>query len=147
MIRDAVEQDLDELLELAEEFWKHTIYDEELEHDRVLQMFQVSFDHNLFLVLELEGKVRGFMTAIKAPLLASTKATMAVETAFYIDPDYRGNKIGVDLILQMEQKVKQQGIKYWNMVSMESSSPEVANKLYLKLGYTKSETSFTKVIN
>ena len=147
MIRDAVEQDLDELLELAEEFWKHTIYDEELEHDRVLQMFQVSFDHNLFLVLELEGKVRGFMTAIKAPLLASTKTTMAVETAFYIDPDYRGNKIGVDLIIQMEQKVKQQGIKYWNMVSMESSSPEVANKLYLKLGYTKSETSFTKVIN
>jgi len=53
----------------------------------------------------------------------------------------------VDLIFQMEQRIKDRGVKYWNMAKMESSMPETIDRLYSKLGYIESESMYTKIFN
>ena len=147
MIRDAVDQDISSILRLAKEFWKHTMYTEDFEDEAAMVMLNISLDQGLVLVAESVDQVVGIIAAMETPLMASTKATQAIETMWYIDPDYRGSSIGVDLILQMEQKIKQRGVKYWNMASMESSMPQTIDKLYKRLGYTKSESMYTKIFN
>lgn len=146
MIRDGEFEDIEAILPLCKEFWKHTIYTEEFEEERTCDMVYMSYQQNLFLILEIDNKVVGFITAIKSPLLASTKAFMGVETGFYITPEYRGSKMGSELILAMEQRAKEQEIKYFSLVNMETSIPEVTDKLYKGLGYSKSESSYTKIL-
>ena len=147
MIRDATNQDIDVILKMASEFWKHTMYTEEFEPEAAMPMLNISLDQQLVLLAEVEGTVVGIIAAMEMPLMASSKATQAIETMWYIDPSCRGSSVGVDLILQMEQRIKDRGVKYWNMAKMESSMPETIDRLYSKLGYIESESMYTKIFN
>lgn len=142
MIRDALPEDFDRILDLCGEFWKHTLYTEPFDRDHTLNMVNMAYDHDLLLVA---GDCAGFMAAVKAPLLGSSVGMQAIEVAWYVDPDARNGRYGIGLIKRMEDKVKEQGIKYWNMISMESSMPEKINSMYEKMSYNRSETTFTKV--
>lgn len=146
MIRLATEDDFPAIIELCREFWTHTRYDEEFDADHCLIMVNYTLDQGLCIVLEIDGKVCGFMAAIKTFLLASTQAEHLTELGFWINPDQRRGRNGVVLIQFMEQLAKDQGIKYMNLVAMESSMPKEVKRLYESLGYEKSETVYTKVI-
>ena len=146
MIRDAIELDINKILDLADAFWQHTIYTEAFERDQTQIMIEMSLACNLLIVNETDGVVDGFLAALSAPLLASTQAMQAIELAWYVDPSLRGKTVGVRLIKTMESKAKAQGIKYFNMASMQSSMPEAINSMYTKLGYDHTETTFTKIL-
>lgn len=144
MIRSATPDDFDQILNLSADFWLHTQFDESFERDHTRLYVQMAFDHQLLAVVEISGEVVGFCAAIKSPLLGSSSAVMATELAWYLDPGHRGGKNGVALLLHMEQLAKSQGVKYWNMLYMESSMPESVKRLYERLGYKKQEAIFTK---
>lgn len=145
MIRKATPQDFNAILDLSQEFWKYTLFDEEFDRDHTLLMVKQSFDYGLLAALEIDLEVVGFVSGIKSFLLGSPAALMGVELAWWVTPDHRGGKNGIKLLKFIETLAREQGIKYWTMVSMESSMPEQINGLYEKLGYKKSETGFTKV--
>ena len=145
MIREALEKDIPSILELCGVFWKETMYTEPFDSNHTETMVNMALDHKLLAVVDIDGIV-GFVAGIKSPLLASTKASQGVELAWWINPEHRKGRLGVELMLFIEDLARKQKIKYWNMVSMESSSPDVANKIYERLGYTKSETSWTKIL-
>jgi GNAT superfamily N-acetyltransferase len=144
MIRIATEDDIPSILLLCEEFWAYTIYDEAFNADHTRLMVDMALDHGLLAVLDA-GTIVGFVAGIKSALLGSTQALTGTELAWWISPDHRKGRNGIKLMLFIEDLARKQGIKYWNMISMESSDPERANKIYEKLGYVKSETSYTKV--
>lgn len=146
MIRLATEEDFPAIIELCREFWTHTQFSEDFDADHCLGMVELSHSHGMLAVLVVNDSVQGFCAAVKSFLLASTQALTATELAWWVNPDHRGGKNGVVLLQFMEQLAKDQGIKYWNMASMESSMPEAVNRMYERLGYTKSETVYTKVI-
>lgn len=146
MIRLATEEDFPAILELCRGFWSHTRYNEEFDDEQCLIMIEYTHSQGLCIVLEVDGEVCGFMAAIKSLLLASTQAEQATEMGFWINPEQRKGRNGVVLIRFMEQLAKEQGIKYLNLVAMESSMPEDIKRLYEGLGYEKSETVYTKVI-
>lgn len=146
MVRNATEQDIQAILDLSREFWKFTRYTEAFDEETTLPMIILSMDHDLMLVNEVDGRVNGFLAAIKAPLLASSEAMQAVELAWYIEPQKRGGAIGIRLIQEMETKAREQGIKYFNMASMQSSMPDVINRMYDKMDYVHSETIYTKIL-
>lgn len=146
MIRLATEEDFPAIIELCREFWMHTQFSEDFDADHCLGMVELSHSHGLLAVLVVGDAVQGFCAAVKSFLLASTQAMTATELAWWVNPNHRGGKNGVVLLQFMEQLAKDQGIKYWNMASMESSMPETVNRMYERLGYTKSETVYTKVI-
>lgn len=140
----AEEKDFDEILRMSAEFWLSTQFDEEFEPDHTRLMVRMAYEHGLLAVVENEGIV-GFCAGISSYLLGSTKARCATELAWWIDPGHRAGKNGIALLCFMEELVKEQKIKYWTMVSMQSSMPEVVGKMYERMGYVHSETGYTKV--
>lgn len=146
MIRRGAECDYQRILELSEEFWQHTMFDEPFEADHTENMVRMADDHGLLAVLEVNGRVEGFAAGVCSFLLGSTKAKCGTELAWWVSPDHRKGRNGVALLQYMEQLAKEQGIKYWCMASMQSSMPEYVNRLYEKMGYTHSETTYIKVL-
>jgi len=146
MIRNAEPKDFPAILELSAEFWLHTMFSEPFEHEHTLRMVEQAYSHGLLAVVEIKGEVVGFTAGVKSFLLASTKALVATELAWWISPDHRGGKSGIKLLRHIETQAKSQGIKYWSMVTMESSAPEMVAKMYERMGYSKSETIYTKVL-
>ena len=146
MIRKATVEDFQKILDLCEDFWCHTQFSEPFERDHTLAMVEMAFDHELLAVLEVSGVVEGFSAAISSYLLGSTKAKMGTELAWWVNPEKRNGGNGVKLLKFMEVLAKEQNIKYWNMVSMQSSMPEVVNEMYEKMGYSHEESVYTKVI-
>lgn len=146
MIRLATEDDFPAIVELCREFWNHTMFIEEFDAEHCENMVRLAYDNGLLAVLIIDNVVQGFSAAVKSYLLGSTQALTATELAWWVNPEHRGGKNGVVLLRFMEQLAKDAGVKYWNMASMESSMPEVVNRMYERLGYRKSETVYTKVI-
>lgn len=144
MIRKAIEADFEQILDLAADFWTHTEFEEPFEREHTVSLVEMAHEHGLLAVVELDNKLVGFAAGVKAPLMGNSTVMAGTELAWWVDPNYRGN--GVRLLKFMEQLAKEEGLKYWSMVSMESSNPEYVDKIYRKMGYKLSETTYLKVI-
>lgn len=146
MIRNGAEKDLNRIVEMAREFWTHTIYDEEYCPDTVHAMASLSLEQNLMAVLEIDNVVQGFACAVKGSLLGNAAVSTGTELAWWIEPDYRQDKNGIKLLKFLETLAKNAEIKHWNMVYMESSMPEIVEEIYKKMGYRRAEVVYTKVL-
>lgn len=146
MIRSATVDDFDAILDLSAEFWQHTQFEEPFDREHTCVMVKMAYDHGLLCVLEINDKVVGFCAGIKSFLLGSKAAKTGTELAWWVDPENRGGRNGVKLLEFMEDMAKMAGVKYWNMVSMQSSMPDVINRMYERMGYSLEETTWTKVL-
>lgn len=146
MIRLATEKDFPVILDMCGRFWQHTLYSEPFDRDHTEIMVSLAHEHKLLGVAEVNDQVIGFLAAIKFPLLANRETFGGTEVAWWVEPEFRQGTRGIKLLNFMEKQAKEQGIKYWTMVSMESSEPEKAAKIYQHLNYKRSETSYTKEI-
>lgn len=144
MIRDGVEADIPEIVRMAEEFWKHTQFDDPFEAEMVGIMAEQCMLQELMVVLEISGHVKGFCCGVKGPLLANSQVYSGTEVAWWVDPDARDSGGGIELLRAIQDKAKEGGCKYWTMVFMQTSMPESIEKIYLKMGYNLAETSYTK---
>jgi GNAT superfamily N-acetyltransferase len=145
MIRVAEEKDFQSILDMSSRFWLETQFSEPFEADHTIHMVRMAYDHGLLAVVDVDGECVGFCAGVKSFILGSTKAMCATELAWWLNPEHRGGKNGVALLQFMEGLVKEQGIKYWTMVSMQSSMPDQVGRMYERMGYKHSETSYTKV--
>jgi len=146
MVRDGNKFDLDAVVDMAREFWKHTMYKDDFDPDHVRFMASMALDHGLMAVLVIGGVTQGFCAAIKAPLLANASVLTATEIAWWVNPEARKGRNGLSLMKHIERMAQDQGVKYWNMVVMESCQPEVGAAIYEARGYKKSETSYTRIL-
>lgn len=146
MVRDGNKDDLPAVVEMAREFWKHTRYDDPFDADYVEYMTALALEQGLLAVLEINGVLEGFVAGLKAPLLACHAILSGTEIALWVNEGGRKGRNGISLIKHIEVMAKAQGIKYWNMIVMESCQPEVGAAIYKRLGYEKSETSYTRVL-
>lgn len=146
MIREAEVRDFPAILDLSREFWTHTMFSEPFEAEHTQKMVEMAYDHELLAVLEVDDHIVGFVAGISSFLLGSTQAKCGTELAWWVKPAHRGGRNGIALLNFIEQLAARNGIKYWTMVSMESSMPEQVGKMYEKMGYARSETSYTKVL-
>lgn len=146
MVRDGNKDDLPAVVEMAREFWKHTRYDEPFDADYVEHMASLAVDHGLLAILEIDGAIEGFTAGLKSPLLACYEVLSGTEIAWWVNPSARKGRNGIELMKHIERMAKAQGVKYWNMVVMESCQPEVGAAIYERMGYEKSETSYTRIL-
>lgn len=146
MVRDGNSADLPVVVEMAREFWAHTMYDEPFDPDYVEYMAALAIDHGMLAILEVDGVVEGFTAGLKAPLLGNASVLNGTEIAWWVNPSARKGRNGIALMQHIEKMAKAQGVKYWNMIVMESCQPEVGAAIYERLGYKKSETSYTRVL-
>lgn len=146
MVRDGTVEDLPAVVDMAREFWTHTRYDEEFDADYVEFMSSTALEHGLLAILEIDGAIEGFVAGLKMPLLANASVLSGTEIAWWVNPSARKGRNGIALMQHIEKMAKAQGVKYWNMIVMESCQPEVGAAIYKSLGYEKSETSYTRIL-
>lgn len=146
MVRDGNSNDLDAVVMMAEEFWSHTRYEVPFDPEHVRVMASMALDHGLLAILEIEGHIEGFTAGVKGPLLGNASVLGGTEIAWWVNPAARRGRNGIELMKHIEGMAKAQGIRYWNMIVMESCQPEVGAAIYERLGYEKSETSYTRVL-
>lgn len=146
MTRDGTEADIPAVIEMAREFWQHTMYTEDFDAEQVEFMTRLALSQGLLAVLEVEGKVEGFTAGISGPLLANGATLVATEIAWWVNPAARRGRHSLDLLNHIEAQAKAAGVKYWTMVTMQSCAPEVASRIYLSRGYKHSETSYTRIL-
>jgi GNAT superfamily N-acetyltransferase len=146
MVRDGTPEDLPQVVLMAAEFWKETRYDDPFDPEHVRNMAAMALDHGLLAILEIDGRVEGFTAGVKGPLLGNASVLSGTEIAWWVNPSARRGRNGIALMQHIEGMARAQGVKYWNMVVMESCMPEVGATIYERLGYEKSETSYTRVL-
>lgn len=146
MTRDGEERDIPTIVDMAREFWKQTMYDEDYDGEHVAAMARYAMGQGLLAVLEIEGKVEGFTAGIAGPILGNPNVLQGTEIAWWVNPESRRGRHSLDLLHHIENQARAQGVKYWNMISMESCAPHVAERIYVSQGYTHSETSYTRVL-
>lgn len=140
---------LADILRHGEEFWTHTLYyrkGRKYSKNGAAKLCANLIESPIgFIVVMLDDAnvCKGFGMAAVTPFIFDPTFTSGLEIAYYIAPEHRG-KYGVRLLQEMEKTAKKYGADFMSMVTMEDSSPEVAARVYTKLGYEKNEVVYTK---
>ena len=146
MVRAGQESDFDKLVAMSETFWANTMYDEDFCPDTCHRMLSLCLVQGLLSVVEIDGEPVGFACGIKGALLGNSQVSSGTELAWWVEPEHRGGRNGIALLKHLEGLARDAGIKYWNMIFMDSSMPEAVEGIYKKMGYRKSETVYTRVL-
>ncbi len=96
-------------------------------------------------LLEADAVVVGGIGGIlkRNPL---TGLISAVESFWYVKPEYRGGLSAIRLHACFERWAEEQGADDVNMIFMEKSMPEAVRSYYQKVGYELLETVYTKAL-
>lgn len=145
MIRQGEPGDIDTIVNMACEFWAHTIYTEPCDPSTVADMAGACIENGMMAVLDIDG-VCGFACGVIGPLLGNRNVLTGTEIAWWVNPENRSGRNGVALLKFLESLAREKGVKYWNMAFMQSSMPEAVEGMYQKLGYERTEVVYTKVL-
>lgn len=148
-LRGARVEDIPELVKHGEEFYKMTRHVNEgipYNPEAVANLCHllVTTPAGFILVLTVDDNIVGFILIAYGPFPFSPDILTAMELAYYIDPKYRKGKYAKFLLEHAEAIAKMQGAKYLTMISMESCHPRHAESVYESMGYSRTETSYTK---
>lgn len=148
-IRKGKSTDIDVLVAQGREFWKSTRYvgeGHEYKPEVVANLCEWLMNEGGFIVVleDDDEVVRGHGLVALAPLIFDPDISCAMEFAFYVEPEYRRGKWGLALLKAMETTAAGMGVQYMTMVTMESSMPRQVETIYNRMGYERTETSYTK---
>ena len=148
-IRFALNADIPDLVYWGEKFWELTWFRQKLQQEYdgqsvdILLQGLINHDTGFVLVVEdEEKKVRGFALIVISPFVFNLNLKIAGELAWYVDPDYRGHRAGLDLLKKAELIARSRGCRYLTMISMNHSMN--VGPLYEKAGYSPAETTYIK---
>lgn len=95
----------------------------------------------VYFIMEKDGVIIGGLGAVKCPDLHIGR-TLAVETFWFIAPEYRGHGLG--LMEAFERWGKSEGCDALAMIHMVDSYPEKLERLYIRRGYQLAEKHYIK---
>ena len=144
IVRQATTDDLPAILRMAEQFWAQTDYKVPFKPESAAVMVEACMMQGLCHVLE-DNEPVGFVAGVMAPLLGNHDYIVGSELAWWVNPEYRSGRNGFMLMQAIETAAKDAGVHFWNMMNLESVNPEIAEKIYTRAGYAKSESTFLKV--
>lgn len=145
LIRSGTEEDIDQCLTLAENFYEVAGYSDSIPfcEESSREYFQISLDMGLFSVAD-EGEIVGFILGIAVPFVMNKNYLVGTELAWWVEPEYRKGSTGIKLLSHIENCAKELGCKMWSMMCLEDQDPEKIEKIYLSRGYRKTERSYTR---
>jgi len=147
MIRSGKEEDIPRITEMLEDMKNASDYkDNEFCIDTVADVCRRCLGDGLLSVMEVDGVVQGFVGGVEGLLLFNRNIKTGHELAWWVDPDHRQGGAGYNLLSHIEGLARLKGIKHWNMGLHMASMPEVLEKLYEKMGYTKNEVIYSRVL-
>lgn len=144
-VRYATEDDIPHILRMAELFWSKTDYNVPFDPDSIMGLINACMGQRMLMVLD-DGHPVGFVAGVVFPLMANNAYTIGAELAWWVDEEYRSGRNGLALMGAIEGAAKDAGVNFWTMMNLESLNPEVAETIYRRAGYKKTESTFLKVL-
>lgn len=144
MIRCAKESDFDQILAMSEKFWSKTEFNEPFEPEHTENYVKMAHDQGILAVIDINSRLVGFAAGIKSPLMGNSRVFSGIELALWVDPEHQNSGLGSQLVDFIEELARKAGIKYWCMVSLQSSDPDKTNAFYVKKRYHLTEMTFMK---
>ena len=141
MIRTATLEDIPSLVDMGMRFaqsdaYRHILRDNPAQIESMAHML-VTKDTCTMLVLEKDGHIEGMIGMICTPHFLSGDM-FAGEICWWVNPDHRGD--GIRLMKAAETWAKSR-----NALTIQMVAPnERVGRLYERLGYTQTETSYQK---
>jgi GNAT superfamily N-acetyltransferase len=141
-IRPATMDDLPHILRMGYAFWQqtgatHIPWDVVSVEQLVQRLIE---DENSLLLMA--GTV-GMTAAIVYPHYWNNAYIVGQEVFWWIDPEYRRTKLGLELFRALEQWAKERAHSF-TMIALETSQPERMARFYQASGYKPLEIHFTR---
>lgn len=144
MIRAATGNDLPAINEMFREFWSHSAYKVPFKDGSPDVYARLALDCGLLFIAERDGEVIGFSAGALASLMGNDDYVMGTELGWWVNPECRGGREGIQLLDALESGARDAGCTFWHMIFMESSMPETIKGIYERRGYTLHETTYCK---
>lgn len=151
-IRKATIEDIPRIVEMAQRFYPESPYpalygdmpDTQAAGLALIAMNGAeSIEPGVMLLAEDAGEVVGMACLCADRATFNPLVRITSELVFWIEPEHRGGMAAVRLLKAAETEAKALGIQV-NRMAVLSSSPEQASKLYERMGYTHTESYFSK---
>lgn len=147
MIRKAVESDIPVCVEMTRDFCKINGYQDHIPFDEetVKEWMAVGIQQGMLSVAVKDNEVVGFVLGVISPSIVNKDILVGCELAWWMQPKHRGGRLGIQLLKHIEVSAKENGAKIWSMMCLEALEPDKVERMYMKLGYKKSERTSIKV--
>lgn len=141
-VRLARASDLSKLVALGPHFASQMPYQTAgVDASSVLRMLRSSLAQGLLIIA---GDGVGGLLGLKMPLWFDPKTVIAVELAWWLEPEYRSGTVGIRMIDLFEKSAKQAGCHHVSMMLMQNIQPDRVAALYERRGYHLTERVFVK---
>jgi GNAT superfamily N-acetyltransferase len=145
MIREAKVSEIRKVTEFMKAFEKASSFVKvDIDHAaEKYERFVSSGAGTVLIMVDEKDVIHGGLGFITYPDLHSG-FLMAVETFWYVSPEYRGR--GLMLVREFERRAKEKGCKYIAMIHMTDSYPEELEHVYAHMKYRLVEKHYMKEI-
>lgn len=144
-IRKATLADVPEIVRMSAAFYPTTHYAQwcDMDEASVTGLATGLIENDVFFVAESDGALVGMVGVMLVPFLFSRDHLFATEIVWWVAPEVRGTSVAARLLDVIEAPCRERGAARIQMVHMPNSPPQAA-ALYERMGYARSEISYTK---
>lgn len=150
MIRPATINDIPRLIHMGKKFHEEALVDKGLGYvpTDLIRYYVTMMESPIavFLVAEDEGIVVGSIGGMIVPWNMDFSQLILLEQWWWVDPEYRGAKVALDLEEGFARWGKDNGANKIIMVSINLQREETVKRYYRRKGYKYLETHFIKGI-
>jgi len=148
MVRQATEQDIDQLTAMARDFIGYSAYGTMIEpsDDDIRTGISTIVRSGGMFVAEVEGKVVGAIAGAIAPMWFAPSILCAIELAWWVEPAHRMTRIPFRLMAALEVWAKDAGAKFLCMSELVVDGETPIAKMLARMGYVNTERSHVKEI-
>lgn len=147
-IRKATLADVPAIVAMSAKFYAETTYCKwaDFSPETVADLASNLTENHVMLLAEHEGQVVGMVGLFVAPFMFNSERTGAYEVVWWVDPAAQGQGAGKALLCAIEPACKDAGCDAIQMVHLSTSPPQAA-AIYERMGYSQSESSYTRTLN
>jgi GNAT superfamily N-acetyltransferase len=148
MIRAATEADYPDVIAMGRKFYEALPYlDIPYSEASAARWLNLMRDQGALLIAESGGAVVGMAGALFSQFIFNDQYRVGAELMWWIEPAFRAEGIGSQLLEALEKAAYDAGCVRWSMIAVIDGTEERIGKLYERCGYTQSERTFVKVLH
>ena len=142
-VRNATDEDIKSIIEMARDFYAHTVYDIPFDEGSTRENIETSMSYELcFIAEDSEGVEAGFILGVASPFLVNRDHYVCAELAWWVMKEYRNTSAGIKLLKALEGGAKEAGCVYIAMMCLENLEPDMIASMYEKMGYAPAERTY-----
>lgn len=147
LIKSASQSDIPQIIELARKFHAVSGYENiEFDEETVENILITSIDQGLCPIGVVDGKIVGFLAGLAYPAILNANVMVGTEIAWWVEPEFRGKKIAIQLLLRAEENARAKGLYCWSMMCLEKLNADGLENIYERLGYEKAERTYLRIL-